>query len=261
MAHEYITYTTSELKELFASVGVPGVIISIDTESEQKTCDVATDKWGIIEDVPFFYHCEDNTTTKGYAAFQTESDDPDASQVMLLIKNGLNNDKKPNPTYDEIKVVGFYDGKLRKCTLPKILFRINPYAYSNLVMPCHVTAHHVHWNFYTKYDTCFVWDLETDSLDHDIRCLDTSTGKYSIQPIWPASYKKIKQESTLFQNYTVASSLPYMMYDYFFDYRSGYFLRGLVEENMEYCSESMGEQNILARLIEGGHNLQFGNVS
>lgn len=115
MAHEYITYTTSELKELFASVGVPGVIISIDTESEPKTCDVETDKWGLIEDVPFFYHCEDNTTTLGYEAFETESDDPDASHVMLLVKNGLNNDKKPNPAYDEIKVVGFYDGKLRKC--------------------------------------------------------------------------------------------------------------------------------------------------
>lgn len=255
MAHEYITYTSSELKELFASVGVPGVILNIDTEAEPKVCSVATDKWGVIEDVPFFYHCEDNTTAKGYSAFKTESQDPALSQVMLLVKNGLNNDKKPNPAYDEIKVVGFYDGKLRKCRSLKLVFRTYPCHTSDAFPGYPSDILNCHWNYYSKYDKCFIYDFETLEIDTDIKLIDTE-GEYTLPISYPASYKDIRRKTKLFSaESVVVSDLPVKSALYY----SGYTYEGRRFLNAGGMLDRQTEENLGIELRDNGYPFSSGS--
>jgi len=250
--HESISYGLGDMKSLYDTCVIRGIIVSVN--SENNTASVHTDKYGLLLDVPIFYHCPGETdTSKGHTAFKEDAD------VLILAKNLRGYYGTPPSTM--LRIVGFTDG-LRKCGLPhKIIFRTHPYGFFAGQNSCKTNANYCHWAYYTSYDKCFVWDVETDSPDLDIK-MEDYWGEHTFSPTWPQNYERLRRESDIFLNYQVGSSLPFSEYWHYSNFQSGGYVETLNEwnENDDMCCyNDMGTQEIAKNLIENGFGLSFGN--
>lgn len=87
--HQHIKFGMSEVKELVNTRVVNAVIIEIDMEN--NTADIETNRWGRVDDVPFFFHCGgEETVDHGHEAFY--EDDP---VLVMCINQRENPDSVP----------------------------------------------------------------------------------------------------------------------------------------------------------------------
>lgn len=94
--HEYIEYGLSDVRELFNSEILTGVIVSVDKGEDTASVDITN--YGLTNNVPIFYHCPNKTTVEGGSSAFIDGD-----SVLVLKKES------------DFKVIGFTDG-LKPCT-------------------------------------------------------------------------------------------------------------------------------------------------
>ncbi|MDO9566616.1 MAG: hypothetical protein Q7J15_07750 [Candidatus Desulfaltia sp.] len=96
MTHETIPIETKD-------AGKVHILTGIVTDTGDGVVDVNIDDYGVVSDIPVFYHCPESETANGMPFFINDR--------VIIVNSG----SAVTPSTANMKVIGFEDGLLREC--------------------------------------------------------------------------------------------------------------------------------------------------
>lgn len=101
-----------------------GMIIEIHRDRDPVTADVYLAAFGRVDGVRFFFHCEaDNDRSQDDAEFMADAHSAfDADDIVRVLHVGGRRFETEAVTGDDLRVIGFADGKARPCVKQLLLF-------------------------------------------------------------------------------------------------------------------------------------------